>query len=182
MLKSHRWSRRMLFCTHPILKVMAGVVTEQSQNDGEEWEYVSYSKRKDASCIQKIQKYIPRKILVSRPGLFKEEYRKWYWLNYRCTFKILWRQILLYTWMRTSSSRCLLCSPVCIYSNTSNMEAVTYLPIDYMTDKSKQRSPKRLVLQNENIIYWISVKVDRKIQKQWPYVFYRFFFFFFWYP
>ena len=59
------------------------------------------------------------------------------------------------------------------------MEAVTYLPIDYMTDKSKQRSPKRLVLQNENIIYWISVKVDRKIQKQWPYVFYRFFFFFF---
>ncbi|KAL4209694.1 hypothetical protein AB4K20DRAFT_1969111 [Rhizopus microsporus] len=34
--------------------------------------------------------------------------------------------------------------PVCIYSNSSNMEAVTYLSIDYTIDKSKQHSPKRL--------------------------------------
>lgn len=61
---------------------------------------------------------------------------------------------------------------VCIYSNNSNVKAVTYLPIDYTTDKTKQRSPKTLVLQNESSIHWISVKVDRKIQKQWPHVFY----------
>ncbi|KAL4207561.1 hypothetical protein AB4K20DRAFT_1971057 [Rhizopus microsporus] len=46
--------------------------------------------------------------------------------------------------------------------NNSNVKAVTYLPIDYMTDKSKQRSPKPL----------ISVKVGRKIQKQWIHVLY----------
>lgn len=56
--------------------------------------------------------------------------------------------------------------PVCIYSNSSNMEAVTHLPIDYTTDKTKQRSPKPLLLQNENNIHWISVKIDRRVQKQ----------------
>lgn len=37
--------------------------------------------------------------------------------------------------------------PVCIYSNNSNMEAVAHLSIDYTIDKSKQRSPKRLMLR-----------------------------------
>ncbi|CEG69942.1 hypothetical protein RMATCC62417_05927 [Rhizopus microsporus] len=54
----------------------------------------------------------------------------------------------------------------------ANVKTATYLPIDYTTDKTKQRSLKPLVLQNESNIHWISVKVGRKIQKQWPHVFY----------
>ncbi|CEG80184.1 hypothetical protein RMATCC62417_14554 [Rhizopus microsporus] len=45
------------------------------------------------------------------------------------------------------------CVPVCMYSNNSNMEAVTYLLIDYTTDKMKQRSPKPLILQVEHNIH-----------------------------